>query len=262
MKQSIALALAILLSSLCGPSLSTSRSGEARAAKREEVPCKPAAETSVQIILSQRLEIPPEFKGIKFPVKTTLRYLQDVLMSRGFELRLMIDHRSFVDSHPNSNQFELAEVGFEFPEFVRSMTCRQYLDLVVKQLPVDACVHVSGGVLVVTTPDAVKLDRLLDRKIAIDLRKKTVVEAFEEVSALSGVSIVVDPRCNDGQKSDVMLRTNNDMSVRGILESIADIHDLKLVADSHRVTVLPRAVYLKRLRDQAEEAAALRELKK
>jgi hypothetical protein len=52
------------------------------------------------------------------------------------------------------------------------------------------------------------------------------------------------------------------MSVRGILESIADTHDLKIIVDAHRVTVMPQTAYLKRLRDQAEEAAALRGIEK
>ncbi|HEX3314618.1 MAG TPA: hypothetical protein VHR72_06980, partial [Gemmataceae bacterium] len=149
-----------------------------------------------------------------------------------------------------------------FSKFTAKLTVRQYLDLAVQQLPGDASYIVRGGLVVVAPAKSLKLDRLLHRRITIDLRGKSVVEALEAVADLSGVSIVVDRRCSDAPAALVELRTNNDMSVRGILESIADTHDLKIIVDAHRVTVMPQTAYLKRLRDQAEEAAALRGIEK
>jgi hypothetical protein len=119
---------------------------------------------------------------------------------------------------------------------------------------------VRDGLIVVAPAKTLTLERLLDRKITIDLRGKSVIEALQAVADQSGVSVVADQRCNGGPAELLELRTNNDMTVRGVLESIAELHDLKLIADAHRVTMMPRAVYLNRLRDQAAEAAALRNI--
>jgi hypothetical protein len=65
---------------------------------------------------------------------------------------------------------------------------------------------------------------------------------------------MIDPRCGAELNKSVNVRAQNDISPRGILTSWADMFELKLVVDDHRVLLMPRADYLKKLRDQVEES--------
>ena len=59
----------------------------------------------------------------------------------------------------------------------------------------------------------------------------------------------------------VSLRAENDITARGILESWANMFDLKMLEDEDRVMLLPRVEYLKKLRAEAEEAKLANEIR-
>src|SRR6185369_12382742 len=101
---------------------------------------------------------------------------------------------------------------------------------------------------------------LLDQGIAIQFRDVPLRFAIEDLADRTGLTVMVDPRCGVGLSSSVTLQTQNDVSVRGILSSWADMFDLKLMINDHRVFLMPRAEYLKKLADQGEEVHLLKKV--
>ena len=217
-----------------------------------------ATSASLRRLLSEKVEIPAEFRTAPVPLKIVLQYLGEHAAQRNESLPFMIDKQAFKDAAPDA--VDLLDFQIEFPTFLRSMTYRQALELSMSQLPGDATYLIRDDLIVIVSGTAAKIDRLLDRKVAVEFRNKPLAAAIEELSDRSGVGIAVDPRCDDTNKKAVTFQTEQGMTVRGVLESIADMHDLKIVVTAHRVTVLPQSVYLKRLGDQVQEVKLRREI--
>jgi hypothetical protein len=229
---------------------------DAAAPKEQEISAPTSA--SLRRLLSERVDIPPEFKGVKIPFRTVLAYLSDTAHTRKERLPFLFDKAAFAEA--NLLIADLAEQEVDVPAFVRSMTNRQVLEMTLPQIQGDPTYLVRDGLIVFVPREAAKLERLLDRTIAVDFRDLTLNAAFAELSDRSGVGIAVDPRCDESSKKKVTLQAEQGMTVRGVLESIADMNDLKIVVTAQRVTVLPQSIYLKRLADQAAEAKLRREI--
>jgi hypothetical protein len=217
-----------------------------------------ATSASLRRFLFEKVEIPDAFRSAPVPLKIVLGYLSERAAQRGESLQIMIDKQAFKDAAPDSA--DLLDAPIEFSAFVRSMTYRQVLELTLSQLPGDATYLVREGYVVIVTAAVARIDRLLERRVAIEFRNKPLIAAIEDLSERTGLDIAVDSRCDDGNKKVVTLQTEKGMTVRGILESIADMNDLKIVVTAHRVTVLPHSIYLKRLGDQVQEAKLRREI--
>jgi hypothetical protein len=218
-----------------------------------------ATSASLRGLMSEKIDIPPEFKGIKIPMKTALKYLIDAATQvQKQEVRFVFDKAAFTQA--NMQVADLYDQDIDVPLFVNKLTYRQYLEASLSQLPGDATYLVRDGLIVVLTREAARIDRLLDQKIVAEFHDKSLTAALRELSDLSGVSIAVDPRCDPDQKKTVDLRFSGDTSLRGILDSLAELHGLKVLVSPDRVAVLPQSAHLQRLRERVEEAKLLREI--
>jgi hypothetical protein len=240
---------------------------EAVNAKREAEPAvaqpnvdklPPATSASLRRLLSEKVTIPDQMRAAPVPFKIVLQYLSNKAAARGEWMPVVIDKQAFKDAAPDAN--DLLDVPIELPTFVPSMTYRQALEHSMSQLPGDGVFLVRDDQIVILSGAAAKVERLLDRRINADFRNKPLMAALEELADRSGVGIAVDPRCDDTGKKTVTLLSEQGMTLRGVLESIADMNDLKIVVTPHRVTVLPQAIYMKRLADRAQESKLRREI--
>ena len=217
-----------------------------------------ATSASLRHLLSERIEIPDEFRAGPVPLKFVLTHLVDRAALLKEPLPITFDRSAYKDL--DADPCHTSDASIEFPNHIRSMTFRQALELSVSQIPCDSKYLIRDGLIVIVPGAAAKIDRLLNRTTTVEFRNKPLIAAFEELSDRIGVSIAVDPRCDDMNKKTVTLQTEQGMTARGVLESIADMNELKIVVTPHRVTVLPHAVYLKRLADQVQEAKLRREI--
>ena len=227
-----------------------------KAAVAQKLP--PATSASVRRLLWERVEIPNEFQAAPVPLKVALQFLVEHAARHGESLPIMIDKQAFKEASPDVP--DLLEYQVDFSPFVPSTTYRQFLESASSQLPGDGTYLVRGSLVVIVPAEAAKINRLLERNVAVEYRNKPLIAAIGDLSERTGLDIAVDSRCDDGNKKTVTLQTERGMTVRGILESIADMNELKVVVTPHRVTVLPQSIYLKRLADQVQEAKLRREI--
>jgi hypothetical protein len=217
---------------------------------------------SVRKALGELIDIP---QAIQEPNSATVRQvlslLNTQLATKGVLLEIFIDQTSFSAETPDSQK--ILEYEVKYPASLRALTVQQAFDILIDQIPtLNATYLVKDGRIVVTTHEAARISYLLDQGIAVQLRDVPLKVAIEELGERAGVTIMVDPRCGAEMNKSVSLQTQNDASLRGILSSWADMNDLKLVVDEHRVMLMPRGDYLKKLRDQLEEAKLLSQILK
>ena len=145
-------------------------------------------------------------------MKIAIQYLTEKAAARGLDLPLLIDRMAFKDAFPDS--VDTMEFDIVFPTFVRTMTFRRYLDLCVSLLPGDSTFLIRDDQIFILPGAAAKIERLLDRKVSVDLRNKPLLAAFEELADRTGLGIAVDPRCDDGNKKTVTLLSEQGMTMR------------------------------------------------
>ena len=218
----------------------------------------PATTASLRHLLSERVEIPDRFRAESLPIKTVTEFLVHEALKHNELLPVTVDKLAFKDTAPDAP--DVWEIPVEFPKHLRSMTYRQVLRVCTSQTPVAGTFILREGTIVIYPGADYKVESLLKSEIAVEFHDKPLVAAIEEICDRSGLSIAVDPHCDDGNKKTVTLQVDGGMSVRGILESIADVHDLKVLVTPTRVAVLPHAAYMKRLSEQVEAAKLERQL--
>jgi hypothetical protein len=217
----------------------------------------PATTASLRRLLFERIEIPDRFRSQPVPLKDVTKFIVHEALRRKEFLPVTYDQEAFKDAVPDL--VDVWEVPVPFPKHLRTMTYRQVFELCASQLPAAGTYIIRDGE-VIFWPGEYKIQQLLRSKIAVEFHGKPLVPAIEEICDRSGLSIAVDPRCDDGNKKTVTLQVDGGMSVRDILDSLADVHDLKVIVTSGRVTIVPQAAYMSRLREQVESEKLERQL--
>jgi hypothetical protein len=227
-----------------------------KGAKEVKNPDTSARAAAVRKALAERIEIDEEFRkpNQKVPFRLVLKYLVDKLALLKQPLDVVIDQASF-NKATAGDTFDLLEVDVTFPPFLPTATVQECLEIALRQVPTDnATFLIRNGRIDILTSDESNINVLLDKGIAIQFREFPLKLAIEELAEHTGLTVMIDPRCGAELNKSVNVRAQNDISPRGILTSWADMFELKLVVDDHRVLLMPRADYLKKLRDQVEES--------
>ena len=196
------------------------------------------------------IDLPDEFKQ-PVPFKLILKYVTDKVALTGGDFPI------WVEPLTGDRDKDVTEDVVFFPPFVRRMSVDAVLRMCVSQLEQTVerpCVHlIRDGRIVITTVERNHPNRSLAQFAMVQYQATPIQRILDDLTDKYGVTIVVDSRSADVLTMPFSVRSNNDITVRGLLESIADSNDLRLVVDEHRVFLTSRASHLRRLRDRLEE---------
>jgi hypothetical protein len=228
---------------------------EANERKKIRVPATPA---SLRRLLDMPIPIPEEFKQ-QVPLRLVFKYIEDQLGELGQTFPIWIDQNAFKEDAADAG--DLLDTNVTYPPFLRAPKLRTYLEIGLSQMPgQNATYLVRGDYLEVTTNALANPAFRLDTPIAVDFRDEPIGRIIEQLSDMTGVSILLDDRLLDLTKKTTQLRSNGDISLRGALQTLADTYDLRLVVDEHRVFLTSQQHYLERLQARVAEAKAHKEL--
>ena len=110
------------------------------------------------------------------------------------------------------------------------------------------------GFVLITECENAHAQVRLGESIKVRYQAAPIQRILDDMTDQFGITIVVDSGSANVLTLPFTVRSNNDLSLRGLLESIADSNDLRLIVDEHRVFLTSRASHLRRLRDRLEEA--------
>ena len=222
------------------------------APKADKAPSRPPTSAEVRKTLDEIIEIPDEFKQ-PVPFRLVVKYITDKLAAKGLEFPIWIDGIS--DKDP----FEETVVC---PGFLRKMSVATVLRICLKQFPGPPCAHyVLHGVIVIASSEIARRETGLNSQVDVLYRAAPIQRILDDMTDRFQVTIIVDSRCADVLNSPFSVRSGDDLTLRGLLESIADSHDLRLIVEEHRVFLTSRANHLRRLRDRVEEAELEKKLR-
>ncbi len=228
----------------------------------------PASEQTVQTLVRARqlkmLDEVVDLRDFQAPMtlKEALGLLQDKLNSKYKDedvLPILVDAEAFKDD----NTPDIYETQVRCPPFPRRMTVATTLRVILSQVPTrNATFRLRNGFVEITTLKEAHPKQALRQKVSASFDKRPLGTALEELSALTGLSVIVDPRLGDKLKEPVTAAFNNDVTLETALRLLADMTGAKLLItdDTPYLTSAANAeTFLKERRAEREERRAQKE---
>ncbi len=183
-------------------------------------PNVPADKKSAAVETRKKMSEPFDFPGAP---PMTLAEAFKVLEDRGCP-PIVIHLQAFKDESPDAP--DLYEAAIRFPP-MKGLTRGKVLRLLLEQASPSANYLVRPGYILVTTNDASRPNGQFVQ--GANFVQRPLDEALEELSDLSGVSIVLDPRVGDKAKTPITARFPSQTNVAQAARLLADMADLKAV---------------------------------
>jgi hypothetical protein len=156
-----------------------------------------------------------------------LGLMYDVFAKKGKALPVMVDAAAFREENPKAES--ILEAQIQFQPFPRQATVANMLSQALSQLPErNAAVLVRDGVVIITTQKRAGLAHLLREKLSATFDNSPLPEVLQDISEMTGVSIILDPRGVES-KTRISAAFLNDVTLGAAIRIIADLAGLKVV---------------------------------
>lgn len=180
--------------------------------------------------LLRLLNQPLEMKDFQQPMtfKEFLNLLSEAMSLTGKEFPILVNTPAFRDEFPNAQ--DVFDASIKFQPYPKKMTFGAALKLGIDQIPSKNAVYiVRQGRIEITTLESTKTPRLLEQRIAVRFDRTPLESALYELSEISGLSIVLDPRAEKKAQTTVTATFRNDISLEGVLRALCELADLRFV---------------------------------
>jgi hypothetical protein len=214
--------LGVITVVLCGNVASTSAGGKA----------------ADNIALIRLMDDQMDMKDFQAPMslKEAFGLMMEKFSSKGKELAILVDVEAFKREEPKAAM--IYETQVQFQPFPRRMALSQVLRLMLAKIDEPrASFVIRNGAVEITTSRQASTKRLLTERVMANFHQSPFDQAVEELSALTGASVVLDNRLGDKLKVPITASLRNDVTLKCALRMLADMADLKVV-------FLPSAIYI------------------
>jgi hypothetical protein len=159
-----------------------------------------------------------------------LAYLTDKMREVGKELTFFVDVRVFSKDVQAVVDGELPPPRFKLQPLPSRMSVRAILQMAVSQFDGDeATFLIRQGRVEITTKKAASLANLLKQTFAASFDRHPLEFVLDDLSEITGVSVVIDGRARDKMRAPVTARFRNDVPLLEALRMVTESAGLKLV---------------------------------
>jgi hypothetical protein len=187
-----------------------------------------------------------DMKDFQAPMtlKEALNLIQEKLQAKYKDadaLPILVNLEAF-KGEPTDSGEQIYETQIKFPSFPRRMSVATALKVVLSQVVATKATFLARDHYVeITTVQEASLHRLLQQKVFAAFDRRPFAEAVEELSAPSGVSVILDPRLADKLKAPVTATLSHDIPLEGALRLLADTVGAKLYVSEDGVYITSAA---------------------
>jgi len=190
---------------------------------------KPAPQKSSQALaalLEEMLDMGP-FTKQEMNLKDCLRQVMGDMADKGKDLSIVVDIQAFEEDNPDAEKVLDSIVRFPFhPKKQKvAMVLRQALSQIKTN---NATYLLRDGVIEITTLDRAKPESLLGYPIKARFNKRPLDEAIDELSDLSGATIIIDSRVGEKAKTPVSASFKNSITLERATSLLAEMADLQV----------------------------------
>jgi hypothetical protein len=162
------------------------------------------------------------------PLKEALHLIQDLCAEKGVKLIIQIDYMSFkgednVGAGPQEDLVSLAR-------YRKLITVDELIRDLVDQIKTrDGAIVLRNGIVVVMAKRSASTQALLRTKACARFDKVPLADVLRDLSDMSGVSILFDPRVGDKAQLPTSIELRGDISFGAALKIVAEMADLRVV---------------------------------
>jgi hypothetical protein len=192
---------------------------------------KPATvQTSREILSSLQVEVDTaNLKNESLKLAEWLDVIRDALQKKGREIAFNVDEETYRDESPDAPKILEAQVTFKSlpPKTTVSLLLRRALN----QLPIPSTFIVRAGRVDIVPQSRATKAYMLNQTFHVDFKDRPLSAALEELSELTGVSLVMDARVNVKEKAQtpVTARFHDDVALQDAVRMLTDMAELKIV---------------------------------
>ena len=184
--------------------------------------------TSRAILARLQSEVETEVFKDRIKFKVYLDILTDKLDARDRSVTIEVDVEAFQQNvgrdAPNPLEEEVAFTGNRKRARVIDL-----LSQAVKQVGGSAAFIIRAGRVDIVPLVHTSKEYLFNQTVRVDFKDQRLDAALEEISDLTGVSIVIDPRAKEKVKVPVTARFNDDVAMQDAVRMLTDMAELKIV---------------------------------
>jgi hypothetical protein len=183
-------------------------------------------------LLQDDVDISKAVEGGKLQLKDVVELLSGQLSAKnGKPVSIFVDVQAFKDADPDVADVDsvlCAEIDLK--GVPKTMPVSTLLHLALSKLPKNNGTYlIRQNMIEITTQAQSQPYNLLRRKVAAAFHNSPLDAALEELSELTGASIVIDGRVGDKAKTPVSATFRNDTALGSALQMLTDSAGLRLV---------------------------------
>jgi hypothetical protein len=186
-----------------------------------------AMPTSRAILSSLQVEIASRDFTQTTKFNELLDLVRDTLKSSGREVIFAVDDEAFREE---SNDVPVPnDASINLKNLPAKTTINHLLRQALKQLPVKSAIVVRAGRVDIVPLSRTSKEYMLNQTFHVDFKDRPLTLALEEISDLTGVSIVIDARAKQKAQSPVTARFHDDVALQDAVRMLTEMAELKIV---------------------------------
>ena len=183
--------------------------------------------TSRAILSNLQLEVASGNFANTMKFSEVLALLRENLSDVGKEVLFAVDEEGFKDEAPDAPNVLEAEIRLK--NLPAKTTVMHMLRHVVKQLPVKSAFVIRAGKIEIVPLARTTKEYMFNQTFHVDFSDRKLDAALEELSELTGVSIVMDARAKQKAATTVTARFHDDVALQDAVRMLTDMAELKIV---------------------------------
>jgi len=188
---------------------------------------KPAPQKASQplaTLLDEMFDL-SNFIEIEMHLKEFLGLFMEHFARKGKDLPILVDAQAFESENPDAEKFY--DTVIKFPSFPKRQKAGMVLRFALSKVRSgNATYLLRGGVIEITTHERAKPESLLRYPIIARFNKRPLDEAIDELSDLSGATILIDSRLGEKAKTTVSAFFKNTVTLESAVRVLAEMADL------------------------------------
>ena len=186
---------------------------------------KPAKPGALSALLGDTIDM-GNLAGNDVSLKDLVAYLQGKIFGVDKDFAIFVDTQAFAEENPDAEKIE--DTVVPVPGFPKKQKLAMVLRTALRRVRTNnATFLLRGGAIEITTMDRAKPENLLGYPITARFSKRPLDEAIDELSDLSGATIIIDSRVGDKAKTPVSASFKNTITLEGAVRLLAEMADLQ-----------------------------------
>jgi hypothetical protein len=183
--------------------------------------------TARTILADLQMEMKTNLGNEQLKFSEILELVHHELKTNGKEVRFVLDEEAYREEFPD------APAMLDHPLQLRIMpgkaSVNHLLRQALKQLPIKSAMIVRAGRVDIVPDVRTERKYLLNQTFHVEFSERRLDQALEELSELTGVSIMIDGRAKEKAQTPVTARFHDDDALQDAVRMLAETADLKLV---------------------------------